>query len=272
MVENVRDGTVSSLFGTEKFTKFSNKQQVIRDLLDDLHTLHNIRMKGVSFTSVGGPQLNVGDYSAFHLDIKNENTLVNGLRTELSDFGCSAANATVFVESIGYTSPEYVQFYKTVRPFGIQIPRPLENAMEIIQFNIEYGLGRDIWSLGLVILSVLVGREERARWINRFKGKNMQAFIAPLSCLKKCLENDWAHGYQEENILNLKQETLDKEIDSLNQEVIRMHPEDKALVDQHFQLVKHMLKIDPKERSNIRELLNLLQTGRFEIPVVDARQ
>ncbi|KAF3361905.1 hypothetical protein PHSC3_001559 [Chlamydiales bacterium STE3] len=275
IIEPVRDGTLATLFGTAPLSNFSVKRDLIMDLLTDLNALHAAHLSGITITSEhrspfenASPQ-KLPSYAAFHSDIKPLNVLAffqNGKwRAELCDFGAGAAHPTMFTISVGFTPPEYICFYQKKRPFGIQLPW-FNNNLDIAQFNIKHGQGRDVWAIGLVILSLLVEREEEVVWENVFKNCRKKANIPPLPCLKSILSGRPWGAYEEEGILDLKQATVDADLNRLKKEIASKHPKEQAELARIFEMLKEMmLRIDPNKRKTIAQCLAFLQEESRQI-------
>ncbi|MFI5343188.1 MAG: hypothetical protein ACHQUC_03095 [Chlamydiales bacterium] len=290
LIEPVRDGVVSILFGTTPFNEFTTKRDIVVDLLNELKFLHNMSVEDASYTFnlFGRRQTRQLNYGIFHGDITISNTLVvqqNGKwHAEFCDFGSVTANPLCKSFTIGYTPPEYVRLYKQLAPEGINQRRgnpfmksdmlllgPSSmyrfNEMEmllidmdkhkLIDFNMENAQMRDIWSLGLVILSILVGRTDQMNQNNLKQNMRIAAKIAPLPCLKKCLDAINCDPYIESGILSLTQEEIDKDLVFLEQEVIAMHPNETEMVHRLFHAVGNMLKLDPKARKKASDLCAL---------------
>lgn len=266
IIEPIRDGTLSILFQTNPLSLFALKRDLIVDLLSDLKDLHMTCLSKISFSST---KLTKPDatftYNAFHADIKVENTLVslqNGKwRAELCDFGGGSADPSSFILSVGYTPPEFIQFFQQQLPSGLLGPFSISyDPLEAIAFNIKYGQRRDVWSMGLVMLSLLVERQETVYRENMSQKTKYKTKIAPLPCLKDLLSGRFWGAYDEKNILRLQQETLDLEIDQLEKETQLKHPERQFEVTTTFHVVKRMLRIDPNERITIDQSLRLLDS------------
>lgn len=258
ILEPLKYGTVSRLFGTEPFANMSTRYDIISDLLTDLKLLHDGR---VTVRSVHFPQgFDPIPVNAFHSDIKFENILVSFDKkwsAEFCDFGGGATNPTSFGYSIGFTPPEYIRNLEKIRPMGLDIACQDDNSFKHFKFNADHGQGRDIWALGLVILSVLTDRKDRIEWMDRRNEKSIVT-IAPLKCLRESIGFDGRSYYDEAKIVNLKQDTLDKEINELEQELIYNHKHDQASVTKYFKVIRGMLRVNPAERKNIIELLELV--------------
>lgn len=266
VIEPVRDGTLQILFGTRPLQDFSVKYGLILDFLKDLHALHQINFTGSFKKDLFSPQISL-EYKAFHQDIKIENTLVHKdaggrWRGELSDFGAGSANPMTVPLSPGFTPPEYIRYLAKISPFGIEANRRFLDTDEMIQFNLKYAQGRDIWAMGLVILSVIIGKTEKATL--RVPNKSGVAIIAPLQCLKKRLEaRNYSPSryefYAERGILDLVQIKLDSELFDLEHEVRLQHPNDSLKVNSIFHVIRQMLKIDPEQRGNAASLLGQVE-------------
>lgn len=267
IIEPVRDGTLPILFGTDPLSNFPVKLDLIIDLLNDLKDLHTQHLSGVKLSASDHSFFDrtpeqVFSYSHFHSDIKPSNVLVfsqnDKWRAELCDFGASASNPTAFVISVGFTPPEYISFYKKKRPFGIE-KNWFDNDLDVIQFNIKHGQGRDVWGMGLVIISLLVEREEEVVWENVFENCHKKARVSPLPCLKAILSSRlWDH-YDEKGIMDLKQKTIDADLDQLEHEIAPKHPENQTELARVFEMLKGMMRVNPEERKTISQCLAFLQ-------------
>ena len=269
LVEPLRDGNLSILFGTQPFQNFANRYSLIQDFLKDLAALHDLKISNASFT-LKNPQpffnnktINLPPYFVFHQDLKFENLLVvfenNKWRGEICDFGAAAGNPGTFIISTGFTPPEYIKFYNKVRPWGLNNSVPWSGDNQaLINFNIEHALARDIWAMGLILLAILVGRTQVVNWES--EDTLYKATIAPLQCLKNCINsvNQFSH-YQEEDIINLTQGSLDTELNQLQQEVEQNNKDHVEQVKVLFEIVRNMLRINPKERSTIIDIVKRIE-------------
>jgi serine/threonine protein kinase len=270
IIEPIRDGTLSILFGTEPLSHFPVKHALITDLLADLVDLHSLSLSNCKITTRSFPWVDpvnheLPKFTVFHADIKIANVLVflqdGKWRAELCDFGC-AADPTKFVISIGFTPPEYITFYKSEHPRGIFDKSLLVDDFKLAQFNIEHGPKRDIWSMGLVILSLLVEREKKAIWENRSENKRYTAQIPPLPCLKKVLSGTvWT--YDEEKIVSLTQKDIDDDLAHLEKEMVCRYPEEVENLEKIFYMLKNMmLRINPVERETSHACFAFLQNNQ----------
>lgn len=270
IIEPVRNGTLKILFGKDPLSNFHVKYDLILDLLTDLRDLHTGAVSGVKLSSESQEL----SYGLFHSDITPLNILVflqNGKwRAELCDFGLAASHPLAYAISEGYTPPEYIHFYKEKRPFGIQHSF-LDNDVSTAQFVIKHGQGRDVWSMGLVILTLLVEREEKVVWKAVFHNNEVRARnIPPLPCLKAILSGTKWGYYIEEDILKLKQETLDADLATLENEVVSRSPEKRTELATVFKILKTMmLRIDPDKRKSSAECLEAFKEIYDVPPLVE---
>lgn len=268
MIEPVRDGTIAALFKKAPLADFSTTLDLIVDLLSDLQDLHKGQVTGISINDDrlafhGRPPKEL-NYHMFHADIKPENVLVHckegKWRAELIDFGLSAAHPTAFVISLGYTPPEFIRFYIKTRPLGVDHAGYFEDPFEIADFNIQHGQGRDVWSIGLVILSLLAERQQEVLFEKVSEHVRKKANIPPLRCLSKILSGEVFNKFDEAGILKLTQKELDADLDQLEKEIAPKHPHAREEVAKIFKMLKEkMLRIDPKERKPVGECLALFQ-------------
>lgn len=265
MIEETRDGALPILLGTAPLADFSVKHDLIVDLLNDLQALHSLPIRGFTLTSNENQQIE-RSYMSFHSDIKPANVLVfeqrGKWRAELCDFGAAAANPVAFISSFGFTPPEYIRFYEERRPLGISQPC-FDNDEEIAEFNINHGQGRDVWSLGLVILTLLVERQEEAAWENTFQKRSKTGAIPPLECFKKTFSFPVYSPYDENGILFVLQEEIEEDLDRLEAEVSPRYPEEKRELSRIFSMLKiMMLRVNPDERKTVAECLAYLKENR----------
>lgn len=267
IIETMRDGSVSDMFKNKDLKDFSTKKSLIIDLLEDLNDFHNIKIDVKptliknSKSTLSISDNNLEPYLAFHHDIKTANALVfknkGRWRAELCDFGRPTSNPRTSVISIGYTPPEYVDFYKKNRPLGLKNPQSLQEKDESIRFQLKNAQGRDIWAMGMVLLSIIVGRREEFKSEKLSKSGN----IAPLKCLKKCLENSIDRFYPEAKVARLKQNDLDKELDELQKEVKGLHKDEAKEVEIYFKVIKNMLQTDPSKRMSASSLVEIAKSN-----------
>lgn len=243
-VESMREGPISVLFGTEPLATFATKQHLILDLLEDLYALHTRKVEGdfITFTLLGfSTEIPLRNFSHSNIcfdtaSVFKEQGMWRGVLSAFKNIGMD-------LPSLGFTPPEYVKFYQNKLPNGFDKMEGKDKEA-LIRFSVDHGQERDIWAMGLVILTTLVGRAELV-----FGTK-----MAPLPCLKRCIQQKGKDKYDEGQICNLKQETLDSEIEMLKQEVMQKHPETVKVIEVLFASVKQMLRIDPNERKSVASL------------------
>ncbi len=112
--------------------------------------------------------------------------------------------------------------------------------------------------MGLVILNLLVEREEEILNDRLSMKEIIKSSIPPLPSLKSVLSG-W-QDYNESGILKLIQEALDADLDQLEKEVRLKHPEEKKEIAKMFLMLKtKMLRIKPEERATIDTCLALFK-------------
>lgn len=249
IIDSIKEKTVSNLFGQEPFKVFKNKFRIIQDLLNGIKTFHFNYITHSSTKPV------------FYGDIKISNVLVfyeSGIwRAKLRDF-IGAIDPSTITWTQGYTPPEYVKFFQKHFPHGID--QPSDTTLEKIkEFQLCYGIDRDLWAVGLVILSILVGREELCE--QEKEGKTIRLAIAPLPCLKKHLEQS---NFKEEGILKINQYEIDKDLRELKKEVYQMHPERAFYIDFCFYFLEFVLQVDFSRRHIQRWVFNVYYPSVYE--------
>ncbi len=267
LIEPIQEGSLAILFNTAPLAHFSVKRELILDLLQELEALNQVSIScTVSLTkSLEGEHQTPRKfaYAAFHADIKPLNVLVSlkneKWRAELCDFGQAAANPCITITSTGYTPPEYIRFYHLYKKQKSELFfTQTSDRLDLAEFTVNHGHGRDIWSMGLVILTLLVGREEEISYHLSMK-ESIKSYIPPLRSLKSVLSG-W-QDYNEQGTLKLTQEALDADLDQLENEVMLKHPEEKEELAKIFLMLKtKMLRIKPEERVTVDTCLALFQS------------
>ena len=262
LLEPLCDGELTVLYGSQPFEEFSNKYQIILDLLEELNCLHSAIITKAEVNLLG-QTLRLPNYKAFHGDLKPENVLVyqqNGQwRALLSDFGKSSSNPLSETLSIGYSSPERIRFYKS----GFSSIDELQNLLNLCNFNINNGSKIDLWAGGLLILSILADRLERVSWRDVAKNLNYTNInFPPLPSLKARMPSSHLRGNVEGDFANLTQAEIDRDLVQLRAEVRKMHPQEQQQVDAAFRTVEGMLKVNPAERTDVGVLLRELKASQ----------
>jgi hypothetical protein len=262
IIETVRDGIVPLILGNDLLSDCETKKDLIVDLLSDLKTIHQQKITNlkVEYESLINPDEieveNSPPFLAFHHDITLGNTLVsyhNGKwRAELCDLGASAANPTLFSFTVGFTPPEYIQLYSRLRPKGLKHPSYLEDQRALVNFNLEHAQGRDIWSMGLVLLSILMDRSENIT--ESTDQLHHRLDISPLQSIKNAIVDSSSGPYREIGILSITQEIIDEELDQCKQMVKKMHVQQEVLVESLFKVVSGMLRVNTQERLKMDEI------------------
>jgi serine/threonine protein kinase len=166
--------------------------------------------------------------------------------------------------SIGFTPLEYIRFLTKKCSFGLDIDYGTNLKFKKFKFNVKYGRGRDIWSMGLVILSILVNRTETVEWNSSDYNSKAKAVLPPLRCLIQRITNPSVYlkvgkesYYDEEALLTIDQNTLDTDINELESELLLENNSEHSLVQKYFRIVRDMLQINSTKRKSIQELVKL---------------
>lgn len=240
--------------------------KLIHQLLSAVKTLHGLHISlSYSFEDRYSRIMttrNLDKVAVFHADIKPANILVftdskNNHNACLSDFGSVCA-----VASNGYTkffrSPERTAFIENeVYKLG-EVSR-LITTDHIVEHNLTFGQSNDVWSLGLVLLTLLCG----GRTLPSYK---RAIGIPDLKCFSQGVEkyNQEQHHQDQRTkipqntkkripppdswIKDLKQQDIDSSIMQLKNEC----PE--PIFEQVWPLVQKMLLIDVNKRFKLSQL------------------
>lgn len=263
MIETLRDGTITCLFNTEPFQDLTTRCKLIVDLLEDLRSLHSLSCSNLTITSENDltNPIVVAPFGVYHSDLKFDNTLVSKQndewRAEICDFGSSAGNPKETTRSFGWTPPEFVRFFSSSQPAqkALDARRKL---LDTINLNVRNGQKRDIWSMGLLILSILTGRQNQFKIQVRENNSitNYTSALPPLACLDRHLRAKMGTDRQEDGILDLTQHELHEDIEQLESELLRKHPSDRDMISLFMGVVKNgMLLINPVLRDDVKDLL-----------------
>jgi hypothetical protein len=243
MIESLRAGTISILFNTIPFGKWSCKMSICKDLIDDLYDLQDIKFTNLSMKT-HALSFTAKNYPAAHTDIKLHNVLAftqdGKWRAELCDFGQGVGGASTILYSIGYTAPEYVDFLNRYKGYT------QEQRLELVRFNGENCQKRDIWSLGLVLVSICVERTES------IKLYHSTFDLPPFPSLKSRISI--LPAYPEQDVAFIKQAEIDTDLSKLQGETLHKHPGNSASINKVFDVIRTMLKVNPKERANIVDI------------------
>lgn len=246
-LEPLYEGSLNIILGTKALENWKTKFSLIEDIISGIFILHGIRFEPFP-TSFPVPSGELEKNFKFcHLELNPSNILVRRSPTgewnaAISGFS-SACTLTSFATNFGYDSPESCQY-------RVQLAS-LKNkdSSEIIKYNIETGEARDIWALGLIILTILVG--------NCSKKFLLYPDFPPLPSLERLLIESNREVTQDSFIANLTQENISKDINELKTENDdHLGKKWNSLLD----LVENMLKVSPKERIKLSGVMKILQT------------
>lgn len=226
-IETKYDGTLLDFLTP---TGLADKRQIlpiIHSLLTGLNHLHHL-------PSQSGP--------IYHSDISLQNVLVKDGTAVLSDFG-DVGSLTKCPCTIGYLPPEYASF----------LLKDCVTEEKTKAFNLKYGQTKDIWAMGLIFLSTLVGP---------FSSQNRPT---PLPRLSHIL--DWMKagqycggGYHEvfyfQKLAAITQKDIDEDLQALKEHYDKENPENP--LDHVWELIHKMLRVDPNERISIEEACLLI--------------
>ncbi|MBS0634957.1 MAG: hypothetical protein JSR37_05810 [Verrucomicrobia bacterium] len=223
-LERLYNGPLSILFGSP--ISIEQKLILFENLLSGLKQLHSLQMRDTErFVTLG----------AFHFDISPNNILVfwvpetGNWQAVIADFGLTCHLTTV-IGTVGYRSPENIW----IEQYGL-------NRLEsnVIEHNIRYGQKKDIWALGLVLATILVGRFS-------LKGGN----LAPLASIESAVSltpiTDVAIG-------SLQQQDIDRDIAAFKD------ASKGAAYNGLWDIVALMLRVDPDERSPVGYMYDQLE-------------
>jgi len=187
-----------------------------------------------AYDSKGQPVKGSASFPGFNTDIKPGNILVRKVaeqRTKLeiwgsihSDFGM-ACKLKVVLGTSGFLSPLRMKAYLA----------RLQNEFAEA-YNRQYAQKDDAWSLGIVFAAILAGHTSK---------KVPDSDIPPLDFLEQYfLENPNAE-LPDRNIINLKQETVDQDLETLKKSVLKSTlPEDQEFTQELFVLTGKMLQVE----------------------------
>lgn len=258
IIERCKAGTLLTLFNTKPLMNFEQTALLVEDLVSALRFIHS-QPKEVIFRNKYGDVM-VQQSSLFHGDISPRNVLVEkeGKRWKaiLSDFD-AAGSFPALSGTRGFRSPEYIKFDGSKK-----------TTEEIVRFNLENGQPKDIWSMGLIILTLLCGNkatgpaERIPEGYELSEGPKIAAMnIPPLPCLSRCFSagSIYSPDYQ---LTTLIQNELNEDLDGLCVVHKNYHGENNPKTANLWELVKGMLKVDPRERITAQEAFRLLQNGK----------
>ncbi len=223
-----------------------DKLSLAEDLLQGMTFLHAIPFKEMTFEfegfSVSRKTYNV---PAFHTDIKPGNVLCQfedgRWKGALTDFS-NVWHPVGVQGTVGYRPPEVVKLYNEIDQM---------QAQDVIDNNTRYGRASDVWSMGLVLLSIL-------------KEGSLKDQISPLPCIhdlispgKLCSSTAPQNPLSQSvdiRILTLSQEQVDQDLEALKSTL----PSGSSLARLLDEVIKPMLQIDPCVRITAeRALANL---------------
>ena len=242
----------------DKITNPRHVISIMEQLLTGLATLHEF----VLVESIAGMPTQTYPKTK-HWDIKPANILLRKIEGNweavLMDFG-HAATLAPGNGSDGYLSPEDVCFRSRVYPDGIRSPRNLDIPyQEIVETTSSYAQKKDVWQLGLVFVSLLMGRIVD---IELREADEVGTIIstAPLDSLVNAIKIDKRYGHHDWRFAKLRQDFIDRDIVRCKAETLakcraETRPAYAYLWDY---LISKMLQVDPAHRISSKEALSIL--------------
>lgn len=246
----------------------SIRYKLIFQLLSALKNLHSHNISDFSYTiktEKGAETKKIGIVNIYHGDIKAENILVfsdknNIPQAALSDLG-TLCNVVTPCYTVLFRSPEKTRFIEE-KCYFFNEPSPFIKTEDIITHHRTYGQSNDVWSLGLVLITIL---SEGCV----LPGSNLKDGIPNLNCFKKGLDDHQKAQKQQQRpimpnqratpadffVKDLNQKDIDQSIDLLVSEC--NPPEELKLV---WRLAKCMLQVDPSRRITAARAIEMLKT------------
>lgn len=212
LFEKYYSGTLKNLIESGRILNSAEVVQISRDLMTALSEIHHRK------TRDGRP--------AFHSDIKLDNLFYRpskkrGIQVVIGDLGFANSDGGV-CGTCSWFSPEYARE---------MLEREQEKKFDQ-QFNRRYGQALDLWSLGLVMASLLI--QDR-------KGR--------LSCLRFSANRQKTL----QKILKVDQMRIDQEI------AVRQYQEKDERLKALWNVVGGLLKVDPHQRMKAENALQHLR-------------
>ncbi len=257
VVEPLYAGSLHDLLSQPSLVTPEGKLNMMRDLVEGLNFLHAIPLKEMTFEFTRNLTFQKGQsfvstktyqVPAVHTDIKPGNILVRfeegKWRAALTDFSGVWDPAAVG-GTVGYRPPEIVKFANELKEIRVR-----SGGQEVLDHNTLHGRASDVWSMGLVLVSIL-------------KGESLEKQISPLPCIHDSIfpEAQKRHGVTvhteyvnqvDTAILTLSQEQVDQDLEALKL-TLRLDPFLARLVDE---VIKPMLRIKPSERITAQQVFS----------------
>lgn len=221
------DTTLLKLVNQPQLKELSTKIALISDILTGLSNLHSIELK---YKNSNGTDF-IYPYS--HRDLSLDNIFVN--KDRLGQYhaviGDYASPPDIRIHKLGCVPPEFFGSYPD---------------MKNREINKAVGRSIDIWQIGLLMSSIMVGR--------------LHEHKTPFKCISDKIREGYLLNLQwkDSNIQHLTQEALDVDLNNAREESLRLYPDNPGIMA-IWELIGDCLKIDPAKRITAQEAF-----GRFE--------
>lgn len=254
LFEEYYDCPLTSIIGTKALENFPQRFSLFRDLLRGLHHIHGISLNSISFGSNKIDKLNV-----YHSDLDPSNIFVKKppqkplWKGVIGDFGSSCL-ASGIAFKIGLIPPEYVDF--KIKYYDLVKEKFKENILpeDTIKFNLQFGQKKDIWSMGLILVSILYGTTS----------EKVNIAIPPMPSLESKLNQEKNfNGHRDDKIKDLTQDEIDKDLKNLF-ESSYIPDEYNKRVEKCYHLIREMLQVDPNKRISAQKALSAFEKIMLE--------
>ena len=265
ILERHAAGTLATLFNKKPLRHFTQQISLVGDLILGLAFIHG-QTKDIQIKESDGERTIKKKIRAglFHGDITPRNILIeqekNVWKAHLIDFDATG-RFNACSGSPAFRSPEAVRFYMEALPQNDgQFVKAVE---EIAAFNFQYAQKKDIWALGLVLLTILCGRKwngcPNPQLDDAFKKRIKRLDIPPLPCLENCFCLQDPSPYEDKHVASLTQEVISQDLSLLKQQHLELYGQNNQQALQLWEIVEGMLKINPLERISAQRASELYQ-------------
>lgn len=250
-------GTLEFLYG-EGLMAFAQKLSLIEDLLCGMAFLHGL------VCSVESERDGCFLLRGFHRDIKPSNILVSKSsktgrwKAYISDFGLACRTDACNFGTPGFRPPEAVAIdYDCTRQ--LQDEKPMEEIERgVTRHYLEHGQAFDIWSMGLILVIILVGHSSIDEEYHLRYLPSLPSLVDKIrrseSALLERLPPDLY-------VKDLSQEEILRDLLHLEQATsARLSESDAACASRIWKLVGSMLQVAPERRISAAAALAAIKT------------
>ncbi|MDN3507382.1 MAG: hypothetical protein P0S94_00510 [Simkaniaceae bacterium] len=252
VLEPLAKGALDSILLDSNTTlSLEDRLKMPSSLLQQLKSLHSLTIT---------PE-NSNPYPLFHQDISADNILLDRdenqqWSAQLTDFGAAGRISSAICKKF-YLPPEYTTFFMQNGIFNSTNMSDV-TCNELEKFNRDHAQARDIWSMGLVIFTLLRGKMGLLKY-------NTLDYAVPFV---NSLRYYWHDLFSNARTIRLPNQ------DDINQEICELTGELLALVDQNditmrtkiydlCDVLLNMLRVDPKERETAEHIYHYLNPPRL---------